>query len=267
MAALLAAAAEPRRHSPLVSLESEGVILDLRPRRTRRRSRQSAQGPPRRHRADQAAGDDLAAAQHRISGVQGHDPHRQGPSRRVRDYRRRFCAARPLLARRACIRAVAQRRAIALRSHTRPLRRHPAFPRGRPARWICARRRERSGRDAQGGSEGTRPRRHFRKTPLHCLHRRPVRAFALAHCRLHALPRSVPDRRNRPGRQPRGDRCPDLRRLRPVRRRMPHGRCLLCAAAGRCPHAQAAHAADGLSRSRRRAHRLCCCTTMRMARR
>ena len=56
--------------------------------------------------------------------------------------------------------------------------------------------RERSGRDAQGGAEGARSRRHLREAPLHRLHRRPVRAFALAHRRLHALPRSVPDRRH-----------------------------------------------------------------------
>ena len=61
-----------------------------------------------------------------------------------------------------------------------------AVPRGRPARWLCARRPERSGRDAQGGAEGTRPRRHFREAPLHHLQRRSLRAFALAHRRLHA---------------------------------------------------------------------------------
>ena len=114
----------------------------LRTRRARCRSRQSAQGPPRRHRADQAAGDDLAAAQHRISdcararsapprGISAHSRSRSTTSR----------SRRPPRAAQLAIRAVAQWRAIALRHHPRPLRRHRAVPRGRPARWVCARRR------------------------------------------------------------------------------------------------------------------------------
>ena len=68
MAALLAAAAEPLPEIPFVSLDSEGVDPDLRPRRARDRGRQAAHGSSRRHRADRAPEGSDAAARHRFSG-------------------------------------------------------------------------------------------------------------------------------------------------------------------------------------------------------
>ena len=62
-----------------------------------------------------------------------------------------------------------------------------------------------------------------------------------------------PTGRHHAGGQSCRDRRPDLRGLRPVRRRLPNRCGLLCAAAGRRADAQAAHASDHLSRCRRRA--------------
>ena len=56
MAALLAAAAEPMPEVPFVTLTSEGVDPDLRPRRAGDRSREPAQGSSRRHRDDHEPG-------------------------------------------------------------------------------------------------------------------------------------------------------------------------------------------------------------------
>ena len=109
------------------------------------------------------------------------------------------------------------------------------------------------GRAAARRAQGRRPRRHLRQAALHHVQRAPVRAFALAHRRLPPLPRSVPDRRDHARRQSCCDRRADLRRLRPVRRRLPDRRRVLCAAARRRAAAQAAHAAHHLPRGRRRA--------------
>jgi ferredoxin len=51
-------------------------------------------------------------------------------------------------------------------------------------------------------SEGGRSRRHLRQAALCEIHRASVRAFALEDQRLHALPRSVPDRRDHAERRP-----------------------------------------------------------------
>ena len=101
----------------------------------------------------------------------------------------------------------------------------------------------------------------LRQAALHRLHRRSLRAFALQDRRLPPLPRSLPDRRDRARRRSCRDRCAYLRRLRAMRRRLPDRRRRLRAAAGRRADAQAAHAAHGLSRGRRRSARSCCCTT------
>ena len=98
-------------------------------------------------------------------------------------------------------------------------------------------------------------------------HRRPLRAFALEDRRLQPLPRSLPGRRDRARRRSCRDRRAYLRRLRPMRGRVPDRRGVLRAAAGRRADAQAAHAAHGLSRGRAAARPSCCCTTMRTARR
>ena len=175
-----------------------------------------------------------------------------------------FASRRPPRAALA-IRPIARRRAIALRRHPGSLRRRRAVPGRRPARWLSARRRQRSRGDSQGGAEGPRPRRHLREAALHHLQRRSVRAFALAHRRLQPLPRSLSHRRHHARRQSCGHRRPDLRGLRTVRGSLSDGCGILCVAAGRCADAQAAHPADDLSRRRRRATPLCCCTTRRMA--
>ena len=95
MAALIAAAAEPAPEIPFVSLTSEGVILIYGRDEQAIEAARAAQGSSRRHGADHAAGRRRAAARHRISGGEGHDPRRQGPSRRVRADGRRLCQPAP----------------------------------------------------------------------------------------------------------------------------------------------------------------------------
>ena len=268
MAALIAAAAEPVPDYPLVSLVERRRDADLRPRRARDRSRRSCSKdhldvtvlikPP----ADAAA-----AARHRIPGGQGHDPHRQGPSRRVRTDDRRLCRAGAVLARRACISAPPRNGAvIALRHPARSVRRRAAVSRRRSARRLSARRSRRSGGGAARGAQGARSRRQLRQAALHRLHRRSVRAFALEDRRLPPLPRSLPDRRDRAGRRP----CRDRRRrsapaaanapppARPARRPTRcRRRTRCCASCARCSptYREAGGARAGAAVARRRARR------------
>ena len=128
-----------------------------------------AQGSSRRHRADQAARRHRAAAHVRIPGGEGHDPLRQGLSRRVRADRRRLRAAGAVVARRAELRAGEERRDLALRHHPRHLGRRAAVLRRRSARRLSARRSRRPGRGDEGGAEGARPHRHLRQAALYRL--------------------------------------------------------------------------------------------------
>ena len=203
--------------------------------------------------ADQAAGRRRAAARDRFPGGEGQHPTGHGPPRRLRAHRRRLRRAGAVLARRTQLRSGAQRRDLALRHHSRPQRRRAAVSSRRFARRLSARRPGRSGRGAARGAQGARPCRHLRQAALRHVHRGSLRAFALQHCRLPPLPRSLPDRGNRAERRSCGDRSADLRRLRPMRRRLPDRRRGLCAAAVRRVAAQAAHAARRLPRSGRRA--------------
>ena len=242
-----------RRRHPVRELRERGRDPDLRPRRSRDRDRAPAQGSSRRHRADQAAGRHRAAAHLRIPGGEGHDPFRQGLSRRVRADCRRLCAAGAVVARRAQLRAGEERRDLALRHHPRHLGRRAAVLRRRSARRLSARRSRRPRRGDEGGAEGARPHRHLRQAALHRFQRRHLRAFALEDRRLQPLPRSLPGRRDRARRRPRRDRRAYLRRLRAMRGGVPDRRRILRAAVGRRADAQAAHAAHRLSRGRRRA--------------
>ena len=208
-----------------------------------------------------------AAARDRFPGRQGHDPRRQGTSRRLRAHGRRLRRSRRRpRARRlpSAPRATARCRAATSSSTS------PAARRCSPAADL----RDGYLRADPGDPAAVlravlkraRPRRHVRQAAL-C---RPSPSDLCAHSRsqhrrLPPLPRSLPDRRHRAGRRSCRDRRADLRRLRPVRRRLSDRRRGLCAAAGRCAHAQAAHAARDLPRGRRRAAGRCSCMTTRMA--
>ena len=160
---------------------------DLRPRRARDRGGTPAQGPSRRHRADHAAGRAGAPAGHRISGGEGHDPRRQGPSRRLRAHRRRLRAAGALLARRARLRpgqATARSRAATSCSTFPAARRCSPPPTCATA--ICAPIPAIRAAVLARRAEGARPRRHLRQAALRHLHRRSLRAFPLQDRRLHA---------------------------------------------------------------------------------
>ena len=79
---------------PSSASTSEGVILIYGRDEQAIEAGRPAQGSSRRHRADHAAGRRRAAARHRVPGGEGHDPLRQGPSRRVRADGRRLCRSR-----------------------------------------------------------------------------------------------------------------------------------------------------------------------------
>ena len=70
------------------------------------------------------------------------------------------------------VRRAAQRREVALRHHSRSVRRRGAVSGGRSARRLSARRSRRSGGDAARRAEGARPRRHVRQAALHHVQRR-----------------------------------------------------------------------------------------------
>jgi hypothetical protein len=91
---------------------------------------------------------------------------------------------------------------------------------------------------------------------VHSIRSLAVRPFALRHHRLHALSRSLSDRRDHAQRQSGRDRPQCLRRLRLLCLSMPDGGGVLFAARRGCADAAAAHAAAGLSQGRRqRRHR------------
>ena len=129
--------------------------------------------------------------------LQGHDPQREGPSRRLRA-RRSTTSRRPRRRRGGALRFGASRDGAVSRcdivldlSGGEPL-----FPGARAARRLSARRPARPGGGRRGALEGGRPRRRVRQAALHRLLRRALRPFALAHHRLHPLPRALPDRRD-----------------------------------------------------------------------
>ena len=244
MAALLAAAAEPAPEVPFVTLTSDGVILIY----GRDEQAIEAANLLKEHLDVTVMISKPAALAptpgQRIPGGEGHDPLGQRLSRRLRDRGRRFCQLpRRRRATHSTFGAGARRRGIALRHHTRHFRQRTAVSGVRSARRLSARRSARSGRRAARGDQGARSRRYLRQAALHRVQRRPLRAFAFAHRRLPPLSRSLSDRRHRARRRSRRHRCQHLCRLRPVRRRMSDRRSRLCAAAGRCADAQAAHAA------------------------
>ena len=111
-----------------------------------------------------------------------------------------------------------------------------------------------------GALEGGRSRRRVRQAALHRLLPRALRPFALAHHRLHALPRALPDRRDRPGRRPRRHRRRDLRRLRQLRRRLPDRGRRLRGPERRGAAAAGPDAASHLPRRRRRRPGACSST-------
>ena len=202
-----------------------------------------------------------AAAPPNFPVVQGQHPRRQGLARRVRTHRRRLRRRRAVVARRADVRRRARRRDLALRHHPRPVGRRGPVPGRRSARRLSARRSRRSGRRCCARC-CARAIWSAPSTSRAISNSRPIcaRIRARKHRRLPPLSRSLPDRRDHAGRRSCRDRRADLRRLRPMRRRLPDRRRRLCAAAGRCTDAQAAHAAGDLSRGRRRATPFCCST-------
>ena len=137
---------------PCCQPEERGRHFDIRLRRAGCRSRQSLEGPSRRHGPDTAARDYHASRRHRFPGGDGPGARRDGPSGRVRDHGRRFRAAGAVLARRAVVRAVARWRAIALRHRPRSVGRAGAVP-DRSARRLSARPAGQSRRDAESRLE------------------------------------------------------------------------------------------------------------------
>ena len=262
MAALIAAAAEPVPEIAFVPLDQRRRDADLRQGRTGDRSRQTAEGSSRRHRADQAARRPGAAAGDRFPGGEGQHPAGQGLSRRLRADRRRLCRARPVLARRTRFRAGAQRRDLALRHRARPLRRRRRCSRPpicataicAPIRAIrppcCARCSRRAISSAPSTSRATST-----FTADLCAHSRSK----IVGCRrcLDLCPTGAI--------APNGDHVAidraDLRRLRPMRRRLPDRRRGLCAAAVRRAAAQIAHAACAPTARPAARRRWCCSTT------
>ena len=120
----------------------------LRPRRTGDRGGNAAQGASRRDGAAEllpapACGGGLEGvtppSRQRISGGEGHDPLRDGPSRRLRDRGRRFCPARAVVARsaRLCARRATAPNRAATSCSTFPATRL-CLPRPICATAICA---------------------------------------------------------------------------------------------------------------------------------
>ncbi len=118
----------------------------------------------------------------------------------------------------------------------------------------------------ESGAEGARSCRHLRQAALHHIHRRSLRSFALPHRRLQSMPRSLSDRRDRAEWRSCRHRRAYLRRLRPVRCRLSDRRRVVCAAAGRCPDAQAAHHARSPIERPVERRRSCSFTTIRTGR-
>ena len=144
---------------------------------------------------------------------------------------RRLCAAAAVVARQAGVRGFARRRHLDLRPDPRSHRRRAVVSRARIASRLSARRSARPRRGRARHRGGRRPGRHLRQAALHPLRSVAVRPFALRHHRLHALPRSLPDRRDHARRQCGRDRRQCLRRLRLLCLGLPDRRCV----AIRCP--------------------------------
>ena len=166
MAALLAAANEPVPQAPVVSLESQGVILIYG------RGEEAVEaGNLLKDHLDvtvliRAARGRRASGGRRFPGGHGRDPRRRRPFRRVRRDGRRFRAKHAVLARRSCLRSPARRRAVALRHHPRSLGRDAAVRVRRSARRLSARVSRQSGRDLESGPERARSRRRLRQAAL-----------------------------------------------------------------------------------------------------
>ncbi len=137
--------------------------------------------------------------------------------------------------------------------------RHPAGPVRRPgpvsrrgfARRLCAGRPGRSGRRGPCDAQGARPGGDLRQAALHRVRRRALRPRPFADHGMQPVSGGVPRRRHRPSRRPCGCRRRNLRRLRPVRRRLPDRRGRLRPAAGQRSPAPDPGAADGLPLRRR----------------
>ena len=154
------------------------------------------------------------------------------------------------------VRACARRRDLDLRSDPRSQRRHCRyFPRMNCVRDIC------------GPIRATAPRSNARsRMPAiwsapstsrasSTSKRLAVRAFALRHHRMHALPRSVSDRRDHAERECGRHRREHMRGLRLLRFGLPdRSRILFAASCGRAD-AAVAHAAADLSQGRRQRRR------------
>ena len=200
---------------------------DLRPRRAGDRGRQAAQGSSRRHRADQPPGrGSRRRASTEFPVVQGHDPLGQGPSRRVRAHASTITPRR--------------RRPRAARSTFGPARdgavSHcdivldltggaPLFPASDLRDGYLRADPARSGRGAAAVLQGARPRRHVSTSratspsPRICAR---IRARSIVGCNrcLDLCPTGAI--------APAGDHvaidAAYLRRLRPMRRRVPDRR-------------------------------------------
>src|SRR4051794_35358301 len=130
---------------------------------------------------------------------------------------------------------------IDLRHHPRPDRRHAAVPGPRQARRLSPPRPRQPGRSPEGDLPVRRPDRGIRQAPLRRLPRRTLCPFPQQEDRLPPLPGCLPDRRHHPQPRPRRHRPVRLRRLRFLRRGLPHGSRHLRPAAPRTPARTPAH--------------------------
>ena len=262
MAALLAAAAEPAPDVPFVTLASEGVVLIYGRDERAIEAGEPAQGPSRRHGADHSR---PLRWRRRASPIFRWSRARSAPPRAISARSRLWSTIMPQPApssRGALAFGPARDGAVSRCdimldiSGGAPLFTAPdlrdGYLRADPGDPAAVLRAVLKARDLVGTFDKPR---YIAFTADLCAHSRSQ------HRRLPPLPRPLPDRRDRARRRSRRDRRQHLRRLRPMRRGLPDRRRRLCVAARRCADAQAAHAARGLSRGRRRARRSCCCTT------
>ena len=250
MAALLAAAAEPLPDVPFVSLSSEGVGADLRPRRQRHRGGGKLLADHLdRHRADHGRRRGAAAARHRIPADEGHDqnPPRaiSAPSRSTIDG---YAAPAPSSRGELQFGSGAQRRghraatSLIDLSGGAPLFTaadlRDGYLRADPGDPAAVLRAVLKARDLVGGFDKPR---YITFTEDLCAHSRS--GIVGCHRCLDLCPTGAI--------APNGDHVRDrrqhLRRLRPMRRRLPDRRCGLRAAAGGRADAQAAGDAVDLS--------------------
>ena len=216
----------------------------LWPRRARHRGRQAAVGSSRRHRADRAPTGLTPPRVTEFPVVQGTIRSAKGHLGAFETDGRRLCRAAPSSRGELALRRAAQWRGVALRSPDRSVRRRAVVSRRRSARRLFARRSRRSrppccapcSRRAISIGTFDKP-RYITFTEDLCAHSRSQ----IVGC--HRCLDLCPDRRDRAERRSCRDRCANLRRLRPMRRRLSDRRCGLCAAAGRRADAQASRAA------------------------